>query len=49
MDSSGKAVAVKSMNSNDHPKLKVLIRTLGCEMETDRDDSGSQDAEYVWH
>lgn len=29
-------------------KLKVAIKTFGCQMETDRDDSGSQDAEYVW-
>ncbi len=36
------------MQDNEMKKLKVSIRTFGCQMETDRDDSGSNDAEYVW-
>jgi len=35
------------MTTQNTQKLKVSIATFGCQMETDRDDSGSKDAEYV--
>jgi len=37
-----------TIQDNGMKKLKVSIKTFGCQMETDRDDSCSKDAEYVW-
>lgn len=36
------------IKEREYKPLRILLVTFGCQMETDRDDSGSQDAEYVW-